>query len=334
MENKKIKVLLIEDDRADQLAFERFVEQKGLSYDYKIAGSLEQAKVMIDPDQYDIFIADYDLGDGYIFEVIELMKNIPNIITTGAGGEDIAAEAMRKGVFDYLIKDVERNYLKVLPLIIDNAINHKKTTDHINMLSHAMKNIFDIVFITDNDDKIIFVNKSFCETYLYPEKEILGKSPELFQLDRNGKVVEAGTVKENKYSEEYYHFRKDESRFPVSVSRSDIIDEYNEKIATVWVGRDITERKRNEEGMKNLVNELQEALAQVKTLSGFIPICSACKKIRDDQGYWNQIEQYIRDHSDAEFSHGMCPDCLTEYYPELYGAGSKLENKFQEEKNE
>ncbi len=64
--------------------------------------------------------------------------------------------------------------------------------------------------------------------------------------------------------------------------------------------------------------ELEEVLAKVKTLSGLLPICASCKKIRDDKGYWNQIEVYIRDHSDAEFSHGICPDCAKKLYPELF----------------
>jgi hypothetical protein len=60
----------------------------------------------------------------------------------------------------------------------------------------------------------------------------------------------------------------------------------------------------------------KEALAEVKVLSGMLPICMSCKKIRDDQGYWNQIEGYIREHSEAEFTHGLCPVCLKKHYPE------------------
>ncbi len=63
--------------------------------------------------------------------------------------------------------------------------------------------------------------------------------------------------------------------------------------------------------------ELRSALAQVKKLSGFLPICAHCKKIRDDAGYWQQIEEYIRDHSEAEFSHGICPQCVAKLYPDL-----------------
>ena len=64
-------------------------------------------------------------------------------------------------------------------------------------------------------------------------------------------------------------------------------------------------------------NELQEALSEIKTLSGLLPICASCKKIRDDKGYWNQIEAYIRDRSEAEFSHSICPECAKHLYPEL-----------------
>lgn len=67
-----------------------------------------------------------------------------------------------------------------------------------------------------------------------------------------------------------------------------------------------------------VISELHEALAKVKTLSGFLPICSSCKKIRDDNGYWNQIETYIREHSEAEFSHSICPKCAKKLYPDIY----------------
>ncbi len=69
-----------------------------------------------------------------------------------------------------------------------------------------------------------------------------------------------------------------------------------------------------EEEREKLIRELQEALAKVKTLTGLLPICASCKKIRDDKGYWNQIEAYIRDHSEAEFSHGICPECMKKLY--------------------
>ena len=74
--------------------------------------------------------------------------------------------------------------------------------------------------------------------------------------------------------------------------------------------------KKTEERQK-LIVDLQQALAEVKTLQGFLPICANCKKIRDDQGYWNQIELYIHKHLDTEFTHSICPDCIKKLYPEL-----------------
>lgn len=75
------------------------------------------------------------------------------------------------------------------------------------------------------------------------------------------------------------------------------------------------EIKHYHEEQERLIQELQAALAKVKLLSGFLPICSSCKKIRDDKGYWQQIESYVRNHSEAEFSHGICPDCFKKLYP-------------------
>ncbi|MDY6862086.1 MAG: PAS domain-containing protein [Thermodesulfobacteriota bacterium] len=95
---------------------------------------------------------------------------------------------------------------------------------------------------------------------------------------------------------------------------------YNSKgnlVGAVETLQDISERKRIEEKNEKLAKELQETLDKVKLLSGLIPICASCKKIRDDRGYWNQIELYIRDHSEAIFSHGICPDCSKKLYPEI-----------------
>ncbi|MCF8083664.1 MAG: PAS domain S-box protein [Deltaproteobacteria bacterium] len=83
--------------------------------------------------------------------------------------------------------------------------------------------------------------------------------------------------------------------------------------AMVW---DVTEQKKLEQEREKLVQDLQKALSEVKTLSGLLPICSTCKKIRDDTGYWRQIESYMHDHTGADFSHSICPDCMKKLYPE------------------
>jgi len=74
--------------------------------------------------------------------------------------------------------------------------------------------------------------------------------------------------------------------------------------------------KLHQEERESLIKQLQDALSKVKQLSGFLPICASCKKIRNDKGYWEQIESYIREHSEAEFSHGICPECAQNLYGE------------------
>ncbi len=74
---------------------------------------------------------------------------------------------------------------------------------------------------------------------------------------------------------------------------------------------------------ERLIGELREALARIETLHGLIPICAGCKKVRDDQGFWHQVEAYIEARSQAEFSHGLCPDCVARLYPE-YASRLKL----------
>ncbi len=83
--------------------------------------------------------------------------------------------------------------------------------------------------------------------------------------------------------------------------------------------RDITIRKQLETEREDLIRSLQEALDSVKTLNGLLPICANCKKIRDDDGYWQQVEVYIHKHTEADFSHGLCPDCIKTLYPEFDG---------------
>lgn len=102
---------------------------------------------------------------------------------------------------------------------------------------------------------------------------------------------------------EYTLRRKDGTPLPIELSATAVWDASGAYVMSRGVTVDLTERRRIE--------------AQVRTLSGLLPICSGCKKIRDDRGYWNQIESYISQHTEAEFSHGLCPDCWARLYPEM-----------------
>jgi sigma-B regulation protein RsbU (phosphoserine phosphatase) len=79
--------------------------------------------------------------------------------------------------------------------------------------------------------------------------------------------------------------------------------------------QEMDSRKAREQELKKRTQELELALKEVKVLRGFIPICASCKKIRNDRGYWQLVEAYIREHSEAEFSHGICPDCIKKFFP-------------------
>lgn len=80
---------------------------------------------------------------------------------------------------------------------------------------------------------------------------------------------------------------------------------------------EMDKRAERESELRHTIQELQVALKEIKNLSGLLPICSSCKKIRDDSGYWQQVEKYIQDRSDVDFSHGICPDCIKELYPDI-----------------
>jgi len=97
-----------------------------------------------------------------------------------------------------------------------------------------------------------------------------------------------------------------------------IDDSQGQALGVVISGLDITVRIKYAQEREKLIESLQEALAQVKTLSGLLPICSNCKKIRDDSGYWRKIEEYLQKHSQAEFSHGLCPQCAHQLYPNIF----------------
>ncbi len=110
---------------------------------------------------------------------------------------------------------------------------------------------------------------------------------------------------------------KDGRRVVMETSGKPFFGEDGTLLGYRGVDRDITERKRLEEERELLLRNLQDALANVRTLTGLLPICASCKRVRDDEGYWMQVEKYITRHTEAQFSHGLCPECTRRLYPEL-----------------
>lgn len=183
--------------------------------------------------------------------------------------------------------------------------------------------VSDAIFLHDIETgRILEVNEAACQLWGYSREEL--KALDLAQLS-----LGTPPYTENKAME---WMRKGAEEGPQVFSwmakRRDgtlILFENGLKRVTIGgqdmvlvVSRDITEHKKLEDEREALIHQLEDALKDVKSLSGLLPICGSCKKIRDDNGYWNQIESYIADHSEAEFSHGVCPECAKKLYPEVY----------------
>ena len=173
----------------------------------------------------------------------------------------------------------------------------------------------------DQDRKIVFSNKKFAEIFGYSRDELPGmESWRLVHMEDKALTDEIRTqrLKGEEAPSEYEARGRTKDGETIWVARRNTRIEYKGSPAILGNIVDITKQKNAEQEREKLVEELQDALAKVKTLSGLMPICASCKKIRDDKGYWRQIEAYIRDHSEAEFSHSICPECKKELYPELY----------------
>ncbi len=194
-------------------------------------------------------------------------------------------------------------------------------TKERNLLRTLIDNIPDAIYVKDTAYRKTIANLADVHNIgLRSETEVLGKDDfELFPKElAEGFVADDRTVIQTGQPvinrEEYVIDEQGQKRWLVT-SKIPLRDEEGQTIGLVGIGRDITERKKAEVERERLIAELQDALADVKLLSGLVPICASCKKIRDDQGYWTQIESYIQDRSDAKFSHSICPDCAAKLYP-------------------
>jgi len=238
-----LKILLVEDDEVDRMAFERFVQREDLGYDYVVADSVAKAREILSFQEFDVILLDYNLGDGTAFDVIDLEPDAPIILITGVNQIDLAVKAMKAGAYDYLVKDQERDYLQVMPIAVESALRRKEAEDTSRVLSHAVMSAADSVFITDLEGKITIVNNAALQAYGYSAEELLGKDI--------GVIGEVGT------EGEYYHRHKDGTEFPVSLSRSAVIDDRGREVAFVVMARDIAERKRAEVELKRINAELE-----------------------------------------------------------------------------
>jgi PAS domain S-box-containing protein len=221
------------------------------------------------------------------------------------------------------LKDAGGNVIGILGTYED--ITEKKKTEQALIESEERyRSLFQnnraVLYMVDPDDgSIVDANPAAARYYGYNLEELKMMNISEINTMAAGEMHDAMTRARNN---EGYHFFF-EHRLAGGELRS--VEVYGSpmvmkgKIYLHSIVHDISERKKAEEDRERLIAELQEAFSKIKTLSGMFPICAHCKKIRDDRGYWNQIESYIREHSEAEFTHGICPDCLKKLYPEMIG---------------
>ncbi len=456
MSKKNIRILLIEDDDVDSEAIERYFKKTHRPYDLKKASTENEAVDALAAFEFDIVLLDYNLQTTTGMDMLPKIGDIPVIFVTGHGSEEIAIEAMRNGIYDYLIKDPELNYLKIMPYTIKNALerNHaekefKKSEQRFRALT---ENTTDLTVIIDKKNIFKYINPTIKRRFDYLAEEVIGKSiydlihpddtamidkkgdkayknpgksidlddfrvqhkngswiyltghmiyvpdvssingivgnfkdistrklaeeklaasqreldviintvPDIiYRLDADGKITFlSDAIQQYGYQPEtllgtsifdlIYEKDKDKARDKINerrtrdrISRSfelrlltneqenipfeffSISAEglYNSKIlnqdtflGTQGIARDITLRKKAESEREQMIKDLQKALENVKALSGLLPICASCKKIRDDEGYWNLLEIYLEQNSEASFSHSICPECSDELY--------------------
>jgi PAS domain S-box-containing protein len=201
---------------------------------------------------------------------------------------------------------------------IEEALRHEKT-----LLDALMDNIPDSIYFKDRQCRLLRMNrKEMLDLNVDDMSQIVGKT----DADLWGEEFGRKTITDEQ--------RLMESGEPIIglvesrqmedgqinwtwTTKVPLRDDSGQIVGLVGISRGINDLMNAQKARDKLITELQTALADVKTLSGLVPICANCKKIRDDKGFWMQVESYIQRHSQAHFSHGICPDCMKKLYPEF-----------------
>jgi PAS domain S-box-containing protein len=200
--------------------------------------------------------------------------------------------------------------------IAKTALNEKERFRHLAEMTS------DWLWEVDSGGTYTYASPVVFDLLGYSPEEVVGKKRFDFMLDEEAKRIEglfhkAIAAGKQLRAVENINIHKNGTRVTLETSGVPIFDTKGNTIGYRGIDRDISARKLVEKQLREKTAKLEQALKEVKRLSGLLPICSSCKKIRDDSGYWLQIEEYITDHSEATFSHGLCPSCFKKLYPEL-----------------
>ncbi len=188
-----------------------------------------------------------------------------------------------------------------------------------NEMRIVTNNVPALIAYVDKEQVYRFTNRGYQESVRHSQEEIQGKTIKEILGEKGYEMIqhhiEQALSGQRIEFETLMTFEDDRNRYMnaiyVPYLKEGAVDGFFALIV------DITERKKIEEEREKLINELQRALKEIKTLRGILPLCSFCKKIRDDKGYWEKVDVYIHQHTEADISHSICPACSNEHYPDL-----------------
>ena len=179
-----------------------------------------------------------------------------------------------------------------------------------------------IIYSHDLDGNFTYLSPSIVNVLGYSQEEFMGHyteymtdSPINKDVDQYTKAALRGE-KQEPYEAEYWH--KNGTRVHMRVTEVPLVDDNGNMLGIEGIVQDITRLKQAEADRESAIKKLEKALSEIKTLRGILPLCSYCKKIRDDEGYWEQVDVYINKYSEADISHGICPECLKDHFPKIY----------------
>ena len=326
--SKPLRVLIVEDSEIDALLIVHQLEEGGFEPIFERVDNAAAMTAALESKTWDVILSDYSMPQFNGMEALAICQqkglHIPFIVVSGRIGEETAIEAMKAGAHDYVMKDM----LARLAPAVERELNAAEERKARRRAEAAMAHLAAIVETCDDaiisespDGRILSWNAGAERMYGYRAEEIIGKPiSSLIPMEQSAQAVETHRpLRWDRDTErtETVRLRKDGSRVDVALTVSPIRGADGRIRATSIVARDIAARKRQERERLALIEELTDALARVKTLSGLLPICASCKKIRNDHGYWEQVETYLKNRADIEFTHGICPDCSKRLYPEL-----------------
>lgn len=323
---EKATVLVVEDEGIIARNLQHMLQRLGYAVP-RVASSGEEAISLVDKLRPDLVLLDIVLGgqmDGIeAAELIRARYDIPVIFSTAYGDDKTLRRAQATGPFGYILKpfaarDLDTNIQMALYKHEAEARLRRNQAYYRALLENA----WDMVAILDRDGVVRYASPAHHRALAYSPDELVGRDvgellhpDDLPELERR---FSTASIREDEIEIIEARFRHGDGSWRVieAMLHYRLTDPLVQGV--IVNSRDVTARKEIEQERENLIAELEQALVQVKALSGLLPICSICKKIRDDQGYWNQLECYIRDHSEAEFTHSICPGCAKEHYPDLY----------------